>query len=128
MGKQLVFQKPCNGPQLLEALLAGVPSLRPVADPAGALGPDGQPARVAVFQLSTDAAAGVVTLDVPDGADEAAINRVVEAHVPAEPEPPEPPLTAQLAAALAALRDKATISGADLVQVIALLQASGRGA
>lgn len=73
--KTLTYRKRTRLGKLQDELVAAVPALKPLTDPAGEL--------VAVMTVSGDAT--VTVLQVPDGADEQAISAVVSAHDPSTP-------------------------------------------
>lgn len=76
--KRLYFRRPNRLSPLHDELLAAIPALSPVPNARGEL-----QAVMHVEGLGDD-----IWLTVPDDADEAAINAVVQAHNPLAPRPP----------------------------------------
>ena len=89
MAKHLKYTHPHAAVQLYDELIAAIPALAPVPIPGS-----NPPTKRAVLKLSKSGL--VVTLSVPDDADEAAIEAVVMAHVirPVIPSPGRARLTA----------------------------------
>lgn len=96
MAKTLTFDVQHHLSKLHDELLAEIPEVRPV---------DGE----AVMLVSGDGAH--LSLTVPDDADEAAIQSVVDAHDPTPPEPPPDPED-ELAAAIEAATDMESLKAA----------------
>lgn len=71
---QRTYVKACNLSLLLDQLLAGIASLRPVADAAGNL--------QAVMSVSGSPDGQSVTLGLPDNVDLVAVQAVIDAHTP----------------------------------------------